>query len=221
MINRRLYSSDSSLSNDGIKVLYLNASGSNKYSFTGETAREFLAQYKELHPSHAVEEVNLWDSTLLHFDLSHVESKMRISGGVSLPDDDSKFLAVQEMTQHLLSANKLMISCPMWNFSVPYVLKQYIDCVVHSGLTFQETEHGNVEGLVVGRPLLMITASSEDFSKEPYKKMDFQVPFLKTVFGFIGFRDFRHIYIANTKYHKRTTLMEYARKRVDEEVIRF
>ena len=202
------------------KVLYLNCSGSNKLSFTGETAREFLAQYTELHPEHLVEEIQLWDRELLSFDLSHVESRMRAVSGQETADDDMKLVAVQKMTSQLLSASKVVISCPMWNYSVPYVLKQYIDCVVQSDLTFRETENGP-EGLVTGRPLLLITSSSSDFSKEPMRLLDFQVPYLKAIFGFIGFQDFHHIYIANTNTIRRKELMKYAKQRIIEEVVSF
>ena len=218
--NRRITSNSNGTRAEDGKVLYLNSSGWDGRSFTGETAKLFLARYKNLHPRHSVQEINLWDKNLLKFSLSHVESKMRISGGEEQPGDRLKYLAVQEMTRELLAASKLIISCPMWNFSVPYVLKQYIDCVVQSELTFRETEHG-MEGLLTDRPLLLITSSSQDFSVEPLKKLDFQVPYLKAIFGFIGFRDFRHIYIANTKVHSSKALLEAACERIEEEVARF
>jgi FMN-dependent NADH-azoreductase len=202
------------------KVLYLNSSGCDNRSFTGQTANEFLAKYRALHPEHLIEEVHLWDKKLLSFGLSHVEGKMRLNSGKETAHDKLKLLAVEEMTSQLLAANKVIISCPMWNYSVPYVLKQYIDCVVQSDLTFSDTVNGT-EGLVTGRPLLLITSSSSDFSSEPMKSLDFQVPYLKAIFGFIGFRDFRHIYIGNTKHIRREELMKYAKQRIEEEVDRF
>ena len=202
------------------KVLYLNSSGSDSRSLTGQTANEFLMQYGELYPEHVIEEIHLWDKKLLSFSLSHVESKMRENSGKETADDKLKLLAVKEMTSQLLAANKVIISCPMWNYSVPYVLKQYIDCVVQSDLTFSDTANGP-EGLVIGRPLLLITSSSSDFSNEPMKSLDFQVPYLKAIFGLMGFRDFRHIYIGNAKHIRREELMKYAQQRVEEEVCRF
>lgn len=199
------------------KVLYLNSSGSSNRSFTGQTANEFLSKYRALYPEHLVEEINLWNEKLLKFSLSHVESKMRIASGKDSVKDKLKLLAVKEMTSQLLAADKVIISCPMWNYSIPYVLKQYIDCVVQSDITFSDTANGP-EGLVTGRPLLLITSSSSDFTKEPMKSLDFQVPYLKAIFGFIGFKDIHHIYIRNTKHIRREELMAYARQRIKEEV---
>ena len=202
------------------KVLYLNSSGSDNRSFTGQTANEFLAKYSELYPEHLIETIHLWDEELLRFGLSHVESKMKENSGQDTEDDQLKLLAVKEMTSQLKAANKVIISCPMWNYSIPYVLKQYIDCVVQPDLTYARTANGP-QGLVTGRPLLLITSSSADFSIEPLKSLDFQVPYLRAIFGFIGFQDFRHIYIGNTKNIRREELMKYARNRIEEEVCRF
>jgi FMN-dependent NADH-azoreductase len=214
------YSTDVKDNSSVSKVLYLNSSGSDKWSFTGQTASEFLAKYKALHPEHLIEEIHLWDKKLLSFSLSHVESKMRVNSGEKTADDILKLSAVQKMTSQLLAANKVIISCPMWNYSVPYVLKQYIDCVVQSDLTFSDTANGP-KGLVTGRPLLLITSSSSDFTTEPMKSLDFQVPYLKAIFGFIGFREFHHIYIGNTKNIPREKLIKYARQRIEQQIHKF
>ena len=214
------YSSNAKDDSSVCKVLYLNSSGSDNRSFTGQTANEFIAKYKVLYPNYLIEEIHLWDEKLLSFSLSHVESKMRVNSGKNTADDIAKLSAVKEMTSQLLAASKVIISCPMWNYSVPYVLKQYIDCVVQSDLTFSDTAKGP-EGLVTGRPLLLITSSSSDFTTEPMKSLDFQVPYLKAIFGLIGFREFHHIYIGNTKNIPREELMKYARQRIEEELYKF
>ena len=56
------------------------------------------------------------------------------------------------------SADKYLVSLPMWNFSIPYKLKQYIDLLVHRGLTFSFTPEGGYKGLVTGKPLVAVYA---------------------------------------------------------------
>ncbi|KAF1790844.1 Flavoprotein-like domain [Phytophthora cactorum] len=57
---------------------------------------------------------------------------------------------------------KQMLRAPVWNFSVPYVLKQYIDCVLQAGLAFHDKdEEGRTTGprrLRVSVPLSNILA---------------------------------------------------------------
>ena len=49
------------------------------------------------------------------------------------PDDKKLFQPIRELADELNRNNILVISTPMWNLTVPYVLKQYIDIVVQPG----------------------------------------------------------------------------------------
>ena len=192
-----------------VQVLHLNSSGSDERSYTGIAARKFFQNYLAINSYHNVKEINLWDKDLLQYDLSHVASKMRMVSGDVRQNDKENFAPVEKMIKTLFSANKLVISSPMWNYSVPYVLKQYIDCVVQPGLTFRESKSGP-RGLLTGRPLLLITSSGGDYSSDAeMSRLDYQVPYLKDIFGLIGFTDVRHIYVKNTAYTKREELLEY------------
>lgn len=203
-----------------VQVLHLNSSGADEKSWTGIASSAFFEAYKERNPHHKIREVNLWDKNLLQYDLTHVASKMRMVAGKEEAEDREKTAQVEKMIKSLFSANKLVVSSPMWNYSVPYVLKQYIDCIVQPGLTFKESKHGP-RGLLTGRPLLLITSSGGDYSKGRMAKLDYQVPYLKDIFGLIGFNDVRHIYIKNTAHENVETLLEYIGLSTKEESARF
>ena len=203
-----------------VQVLHLNSSGADERSWTGIASSAFFEAYKIRYPHHKIKEVNLWDENLLHYNLSHVASKMRMVSGEERSGDREKAQEVEKMIKTLFAANKLVISSPMWNYSIPYVLKQYIDCVVQPGLTFKETKFGPM-GLLTGRPLLLITSSGGDYSSGLMAKLDYQVPYLKDIFGLIGFNHVRHIYIKNTAHEKKATLLEDIELAVAEEVKHF
>lgn len=204
----------------GLQILHLNCSGSDERSWTGLASKAFFKSYKEIHPHHKILDVNLWDNDLLQYDLSHVGSKMRMVSEEEKPGDKENLAAIEDMITTLFSADKLVISNPMWNYGVPYVLKQYIDCIVQPGLTFQETKNGP-RGLVTGRPLLLITSSGGDYTKPDMIPLDFQVPYLKVIFGLIGFTDVRHVYIKNTSHDTREHLLELMNTSVAYEVKQF
>ena len=48
-------------------------------------------------------------------------------------NDENLFQPIRELAEELNNNNILVISTPMWNLTVPYVLKQYIDIVVQPG----------------------------------------------------------------------------------------
>jgi FMN-dependent NADH-azoreductase len=60
----------------------------------------------------------------------------------------------------LQSADHIVIGTPMDNFSIPAVLKAYIDHIVRVGVTFTSD---NV-GLLMGKKATIILASGRDFS---------------------------------------------------------
>jgi len=213
-------SEDLQKANGRVQILHLNSSGSDERSWTGIASKMFFTAYKSRNCHHIIKEVNLWDKELLQYDLSHVASKMRMVTGEDKPSDKENFEPVEKMVKTLFSADKLVVSCPMWNYSIPYVLKQYIDCVVQPGMTFRETSSGP-QGLLTGRLLLLITSSGGDYSTGSMKALDYQVPYLKDIFGLIGFTDVTHIYIKNTAHKKRDELMRFIESRCLEEAAKF
>jgi len=113
---------------------------------------------------------------------------MQILGGQAPTADQAKAWArVTETIRHLKKADKLLVSSPMWNFALPYRLKHYIDVVVQPGETFRYTPEGKVEGLLAGKPCMLILARGGRYGPgTPAAAMDFQLPYLKAVLGFIG-----------------------------------
>ena len=67
----------------------------------------------------------------------------------------------REIEQHIerfLSADVYLVSTPMWNFHIPYMLKHYLDLIVQPRYLFRYTETG-AEGLVKGKRMVVITRS--------------------------------------------------------------
>ena len=94
-----------------------------------------------------------------------------------------------QLTDELLSADIVIISSPMWNFSIPSTLKAWIDHVVRVGRTFKYTEKGP-EGLLSGKQKLYIVSSSGGiYSAGPAQVMDHLTPYLRAVFQFLGVTD--------------------------------
>ncbi len=103
--------------------------------------------------------------------------------------------AWEEVLQHIqrfLSANVYLITTPMWNFSIPYMLKHYIDVIVQPKYLFQYTDHG-VEGLAKNKKMVVISTHGGNYSTEEMQDMNFLEPYLKAVFGFVGITDIQFI----------------------------
>lgn len=86
-----------------------------------------------------------------------------------------------------------LITTPMWNLGIPYQLKHYIDVIVQAGFCFQFTETGPV-GMANGKKMICITSRGSDYcAGSPIEALDFQEPYLRAIFGFIGIQDITFI----------------------------
>lgn len=124
--------------------------------------------------------------------------------GYYTPEEDmtdslKQFTAESDtLIAELRAADALLISTPMYNFSVPAVLKAWIDQVVRIHKTFGYNENGELQGLVKGKPAYIVTALGAQFSGTPLESMDFLHPYLKTLLGFIGFDEITFFSVEST-----------------------
>ena len=86
---------------------------------------------------------------------------------------------VNDHIKHFDSFDKILVSSPMWNYSVPYPLKHYLDIIVQPGITFGYDPQKMIHiGLLENRTVqLMLTRSSTP----PGDYGDFQLPYLRFV----------------------------------------
>lgn len=91
--------------------------------------------------------------------------------------------------EELEAADVIILAVPMHNFGIPSALKAWFDQIARVGRTFRYTEKGPV-GLLNGKTVYVISARGGDYSENsPRSAMDHQVPYLKTVLGFVGLSD--------------------------------
>ncbi|SHG87995.1 FMN-dependent NADH-azoreductase [Cognatishimia maritima] len=87
------------------------------------------------------------------------------------------------------AADTIVIGTPIYNFSVPAVLKAWIDQIARAGVTFRYTENGP-EGLLSGKSVIVAVASGGVKIGTDY---DFATPYLKFALGFLGITDVRFV----------------------------
>jgi FMN-dependent NADH-azoreductase len=88
------------------------------------------------------------------------------------------------------AADIVVLGVPMYNFGVSAQLKNWIDAIARSRVTFQYTDKGPV-GLLTGKTVYAVLARGGIYRDTP---ADSQVPYLTSVLGFLGMTDVRFIY---------------------------
>lgn len=113
-----------------------------------------------------------------------------IAANFTAPDERSvqqrETLAVSDsLVQEVLDAQAIIIAAPLYNFSIPAMLKAWIDQIARANLTFKYTEDGPV-GLIEGKKAYVVIASG---GVPVGSDMDFSSQYLEHVLGFIGISD--------------------------------
>ena len=124
--------------------------------------------------------------------------------GYYAPQDDldDKLKAATALSDTLINeldaTNTLLISTPMYNFSVPSALKAWIDQIVRVGRTFGYDEERSLHGLIENKNAVIITAAGAAYTGTELEALDFLSPYLQTLLGFLGFNDVEFIAVEGT-----------------------
>jgi FMN-dependent NADH-azoreductase len=170
------------------KLLLIHSSPRGERSHSRTLADHFIKKWSANHP----------DDEIITRDLGHEPVPFITEAWVvgafapaEYQNDASKAaIAVSDaLVDEFLSADRYVFSVPMYNLSIPGVFKAYIDQIIRAGRTFVVGEQG-YKGIVEGKKLLFVTASGGSFRLgTPTGGYNFQEPYLRAIFGFIGVTD--------------------------------
>jgi FMN-dependent NADH-azoreductase len=163
-------------------------------------ANAFVESYKQAHADDEVVTLNLFETPLPSFDGLAVQAKYTILHGKSHSEEEFRaWKNVEHVIAQFTSSDKYVLATPMWNFSIPYRLKQYIDILVQPGYTFSYSEDKGYEGLVTGKPLLAVYARGGEYpAGSEAEAFDFQTKYVELIFGFMGITDVRSVVVEPT-----------------------
>jgi len=181
------------------KLLHLNCSP-RADSESAAGARVFLDGFRKARPDWDIDVMNLWRDHLPEFEGYVLEAKYARMNGRAFTDSQRDAFAVAERIAIRLGlADRVLISTPMWNFSIPYKLKQWFDVIVQPGLTFRFDPTQGYQPLLKDRPTLVIVASGGDFITGMNRgRMDMATPYLREALRFIGISNVRFVPIGPT-----------------------
>lgn len=182
------------------KILYIKASPMGDRSSSISAADAFVAAYKEANPDDEVQILDLFEAALPEFNFGAVSAKYKIMHGQEHSSEDAAVWdGIVAVINEFKAAKKYVLAVPMWNFSIPWRLKQYLDIIIQPGHTFTVKEGGGYDGMVKGKPVFVAYARGGEYPPDtPGEAFDNQKPYLELVLGFMGFTDIRSVVIEPT-----------------------
>ena len=166
-------------------LLKIDASPRGDYSVSRKLSGEFAEQWQKTHSDGTVVVRDLVKTNLPFVDLPW------IAGAYSTPDqhtpEQKAALKVSDdLIAELLAADHIVIGTPMYNFSIPAIVKAWIDHIVRIDKTFT----ASYEGLAKGKKLTVIIASGGVYTPGSHtESYNAESGYLKQVLGFIGITD--------------------------------
>ena len=173
-------------------ILVVTASPRGDRSVSRALSSTFSQLWAEKHPQ---------DMILLrdvgHHPVPHITEPW-VVGSFATPDmqtpESKAAIAVSDsLVDEFISADRYVFGVPMHNFNIPSTFKAYIDQIVRAGRTYGVGPKG-YEGLVKGKKAVFITASGGAYVPGgATAALNFQEPYLRTIFGFVGLTDVRFV----------------------------
>lgn len=143
-----------------MKLLFVKGSPRGSSAHSTKVAEAYLAGFQRNNPHATVEEIDLWHTPLPEFDGDRAAAKMSFFGEGTL--EGARKTAWDEIvaiTKRFTSADNYLFTVPMWNGSIPYRLKLYIDIMTQPGLLFGFDPATGYSGLLKGKRATVIYTS--------------------------------------------------------------
>ncbi len=168
-----------------MKILHLDSSVLGENSVSRALTRKVADAWRAATPGAVVRHRDLGSEAPQHLSPGYFaigatpEDKRSESQSAELKLSDA-------LVEELLAADALIIGAPLYNFTIPSGLKDWIDRVLVAGKTFRYSAEGPV-GLAGDKKVIIVATSGGRYADSPVDLA--HVGHLKTVLGFIGLKD--------------------------------
>ena len=170
------------------KILYIEASPRKDRSHSISVANKYIDKIKASGDV-SVKKIDLWNYDLPEFDGDMLSAKYAaIAGTDASAEENNAWAKVIDIFNEFQDADHYIFSVPMWNFSIPYKLKHYIDIVTQPGLSWSYTPDDGYSGLMIGKEATIVYASGDGYGEGTgFESYDLQKPYMTLWLTFIGF----------------------------------
>jgi FMN-dependent NADH-azoreductase len=179
-----------------MNILHITSSPRGAASYSSRVAANVIAEITSRSPGATVTVRDLAHDPLPHIDDDFVVAT-RSPTGPQTDKQRGQLALSNALVDELFAADVIVIAVPMINFTIPSNLKSWIDHVARAGRTFSYSEAGP-KGLVTDKQVIIVPARGGIYAAG--NAMDFQVPYLKSVLGFLGMTDVQVVEVEGTAY---------------------
>ncbi len=188
-----------------MNLLHIDAAITGGNSVTHQITAAIVESVRKANPAVNVTHRDLDADPIPHLDSGSIA---KLGGGAHPAADDAEAIRNATLVEEFLAADVIVVGAPMYNFTVSSQLKAWIDRIAVAGKTFRYTESG-AQGLAGGKKVFIASARGGIYSEGPAAAADFQEPFLRQVFAFVGIDDVTFVRAEGVAYgpdHRKAAL---------------
>ena len=195
-------------------LLRIDASARKHESVSRTLADRVQAQWTAVNPRGEIIVRDLAKQPVAHITQTTIR-------GFYTPELDAELAEATQLSdqliEELLAADEVLLSTPMYNFSVPSALKAYIDQIVRINRTFAVVD-GQLQGLIPDKRVFIVLAEGAAYQESPMADYDFLRPYLDRLFRFLGMQQLEFLTIEATTFDEQAMLAsrDIAMARINE-----
>lgn len=194
-----------------MKILHVSCSPRGQASESYRLSQTIIDRLLKSDPTATLISRVVGDGSIPPIDIEYA-----VSQGASADLSQEGSAAVSdELIKELENSDVVVIGTPMHNYTVPAMLKLWIDHVARVRRTFDVSPQGKIP-LLRDRPVFVAVSSGGRFSGEHVRQPDFLTPYLKAILGMIGLHDLRFFSVEGTAFG--ADFLATARLRTDQAI---
>ena len=172
-------------------LLYIKGSPRKEQSKSAQVAAAFLEGYQAQYPDAVLDVLDVFSEPLPEFDGDRAAAKMSFFGDPAMDArQKTAWDEIVAITERFKKADDYLFTVPMWNGSIPYRLKLYIDIITQPGLLFGFDPAAGYSGLLSNkRATAIYTSGVFAPGVPPAFGTDHHSTYLDVFFIFIGITD--------------------------------
>src|SRR5258705_1129218 len=196
-----------------MKLLQVDSSARTS-SVTRRLTAKFAEEWRKKHPDGEVIQRDL-SATALPL-ITDDWGATQFEESTITPAQRSYLSTSDKLVEELQAADTVVIGAPMYNLSIPSLLKAWIDQIVRLGETVGYGPNGP-QGLLARKKVVVITSRGAAYEKGTARgAFDFQEPYLFHSLAVIGLTDVTFIHAENQGREEAALFFAAAAERIGE-----
>ncbi|MBL7495897.1 NAD(P)H-dependent oxidoreductase [Frankia sp. CNm7] len=187
-------------------LLHLDSSFTGDMSVSRAVAREYVAAWQEANADGVVTYRDLAAAPPAHLDWTGVSAGMTPEDQRS-PEQTEAVKAREAYIGEVAAADEVLVTAPMYNWSVPTQLKSWFDWLIVPGVTVADA---NTPGLLGGKKVTVVTTQGGSYGPgTPKEGWDHVSPYVAHMLEALGAGDVEFVNVEMTLSTRNPALAEF------------